>query len=158
MRTDADTSMGSPSSSSSSSHCSSLTSLTIPNSVTCVGASAFENCEDLTSVTLPNTVDMAEDVFNFCTSLATFITSFPPLVSAAFVAWAVGNSRNRANWQLTTLKQSRNVLSLITTLAFEGRREVMMDLNEITSDMRFEGELGFLGPIMRTNIRSWSRQ
>ena len=31
--------------------------------------------------------------------------------------WAVGNSCNRSNWQLTTLKQSRNILRLIATLS-----------------------------------------
>ena len=34
----------------------------------------------------------------------------------SFIAWAVGNSRNRANWKFTTVKQLRNVLRLITAL------------------------------------------
>ena len=48
---------------------------------------------------------------------------FRPRASPAFIAWAVGGSRNRANWQLTTLKQLRNVLGLITALTLE-RRDV----------------------------------
>ena len=37
-------------------HCSSLTSVTIPNSVTNIGGSAFSGCSSLTSVTIPNSV------------------------------------------------------------------------------------------------------
>ena len=36
--------------------CSSLTSVTIPNSVTSIGSGAFRGCESLTSVTIPNSV------------------------------------------------------------------------------------------------------
>jgi BspA type Leucine rich repeat region (6 copies) len=36
--------------------CSSLTSVTIPNSVTSIGAGAFQVCSKLTSVTIPNSV------------------------------------------------------------------------------------------------------
>ena len=38
------------------SHCSSLTSVTIPNSVTSIADYAFEGCSSLTSVTIPNSV------------------------------------------------------------------------------------------------------
>jgi hypothetical protein len=37
-------------------NCSSLTSITIPNSVTSIGSSAFYNCSSLTSITIPNSV------------------------------------------------------------------------------------------------------
>ena len=33
-----------------------LTSVTIPNSVTCIGGAAFSGCSGLTSVTIPNSV------------------------------------------------------------------------------------------------------
>jgi len=46
-----------------------------------------------------------------------------PGVSFAFIAWAVGSSRNRTNWQITILKRMRNVLRLITTLTWK-RRDV----------------------------------
>ena len=42
---------------------------------------------------------------------------YHPSPPPSFIAWSVGSSRNRDNWQLTTVKQLRNVLSLITTFA-----------------------------------------
>ena len=36
--------------------CSSLTSVTIPDSVTSIGSAAFRNCSSLTSVTIPDSV------------------------------------------------------------------------------------------------------
>ena len=50
--------------------CSSLTSVTIPNSVTSIGNSAFVYCSGLTSVTLPNSViSIGEGAFYGCSSL-----------------------------------------------------------------------------------------
>ena len=50
--------------------CSSLTSVTIPNSVTNIENSAFGNCTSLTSVTLGNSVTYIDDFAFFgCTSL-----------------------------------------------------------------------------------------
>ena len=49
---------------------SSLTSITIPNSVTSIGYGTFYNCSGLTSVTIPNSVTSIEGwVFRSCTSL-----------------------------------------------------------------------------------------
>ena len=50
--------------------CSSLTSITIPNSVTEIGMHAFFCCSSLTSVIIPNSVtEIGEGVFEGCTSL-----------------------------------------------------------------------------------------
>ena len=50
--------------------CSSLTSVTIPNSVTSIGESAFAGCSSLTSVTIPNSVtSIGNDAFRNCFSL-----------------------------------------------------------------------------------------
>ena len=50
--------------------CSSLTSVTIGNSVTSIGNNAFYNCSSLTSVTIGNSVSSIGDVaFNGCSSL-----------------------------------------------------------------------------------------
>ena len=50
--------------------CSSLTSITIPNSVTSIGNSAFSGCSSLTSVTIPNSVtSIGEYAFYNCINL-----------------------------------------------------------------------------------------
>ena len=51
--------------------CSSLTSLTLPSSVTSIGSSAFSGCSGLTSLTLPSSVtSIGESAFRGCSSLA----------------------------------------------------------------------------------------
>ena len=50
--------------------CSSLTSISIPNSVTSIGEYAFNNCSSLTSITIPNSVTSIGDrAFTWCESL-----------------------------------------------------------------------------------------
>ena len=50
--------------------CNRLTSITIPNSVTSIGSSAFSNCDSLTSVTIPNSVtSIGNDAFYSCDGL-----------------------------------------------------------------------------------------
>ena len=61
--------------------CSSLTSITIPNSVTSIGRSAFEDCSSLTSITIPNSVTRIGDwTFSGCSSLRdiTCLAVIPP--------------------------------------------------------------------------------
>ena len=53
------------------SSCSSLTSITIPNSVTSIGYGVFYNCSSLTSITIPNSVTRIEEaMFGGCYALA----------------------------------------------------------------------------------------
>ena len=64
------------------SNCTSLTSVTIPDSVTTIGSRAFSGCTGLTSVTIPNSVTTIYDsVFRSCTGLTSVtignsVTSF----------------------------------------------------------------------------------
>ena len=53
-------------------NCSSLASVTIPDSVTSIGSSAFSDCSKLTSVTIPDSVTSIGGVaFGGCSSLTT---------------------------------------------------------------------------------------
>ena len=55
-------------------NCSSLTSITIPNSVMSIGSSAFRGCSSLTSVTIPNSVtSIGDEAFWGCTNLTDII-------------------------------------------------------------------------------------
>ena len=106
--------------------CSGLTSLTLPRGFTTIGESAFGFCNGLTSLTLPHSlVKVGKHAYDECRSLTSVV--FRPSVSPAFIAWAVGSSRHRTNWQLTTLKQSRNVLRLITVMASYSRDVASVD-------------------------------
>ena len=52
-------------------HCSSLTSITIPEGVTSIGNYAFYGCSSLTSISLPEAVtSIGEYAFDYCSSLA----------------------------------------------------------------------------------------
>ncbi len=52
------------------SDCTSLTSITIPDSVTSIESYAFENCTSLTDITIPDSVTSIEEYsFNNCTGL-----------------------------------------------------------------------------------------
>ena len=54
--------------------CSSLTSVTIPNSVTNIGSSAFLGCSSLTSVTIPNSVtNIGYDAFQGCRGITEIV-------------------------------------------------------------------------------------
>ena len=69
------------------SYCRSLTSITIPNSVTSIGKSAFSGCNSLTSITIPNSVTSIGDyAFNYCSALTsiTIPNSLTSIGSEAF--------------------------------------------------------------------------
>ena len=67
--------------------CSSLTSLTIPSSVTSIGSSAFEGCSGLTSFTIPSSVtSISSGAFEGCSGLTSFTipSSVTSIGSGAF--------------------------------------------------------------------------
>jgi hypothetical protein len=53
-------------------HCSGLTSVTIPGSITAIGIATFQDCTNLASVTIPDSVtSIGNYAFYSCSSLAT---------------------------------------------------------------------------------------
>lgn len=74
------------------SSCSSLTSVTIPESVTNIGASAFSGCSSLTSIIIPNNVtSIGNQTFYYCSSLAS-ITIGNSVTSIGARAFAMNSS------------------------------------------------------------------
>ena len=68
------------------SYCDSLTSVTIPNSVTSIGDYAFSGCSSLTSVTIPNSVTfIGYSAFQFCSSLTS--VTIPNGVIGEYAFW-----------------------------------------------------------------------
>ena len=68
-------------------YCTNLTSVTLPNSVTSLGNGAFYNCTGLTSVTIPSSVtSIGGGAFNSCTGLTsvTIPNSVTSIGGAAF--------------------------------------------------------------------------
>ena len=57
-------------------NCSGLTTITIPNSVTWIGAEAFRNCSGLTSITIPDSVEgIWQEAFSCCSNLTSITIS-----------------------------------------------------------------------------------
>ena len=81
--------------------CSSLTSLTLPSSVTSIGSSAFSGCSGLTSLTLPSSVTSIEwSAFSGCSGLTslTLPSSVTSIGGSAFSGCS-GLSSIYVNWE-----------------------------------------------------------
>ncbi len=54
--------------------CTSLTNITIPNSVTSIGQEVFSDCRSLTNITIPNSVtSIGSNAFGYCRSLTNIV-------------------------------------------------------------------------------------
>ena len=85
--------------------CTSLTSIIIPNSITSIGVSAFVDCTSLASITIPNSVTrIGNNTFYGCTSLASI--TIPDSVTS------IGNSVFYGCFGLTTLTIPSSVTSI----------------------------------------------
>lgn len=63
-------------------NCSGLVSITIPEAVTTIRFQAFSHCSSLTSITLPGSVTVIEDyVFNGCSNLRSVYCKMPDPIS-----------------------------------------------------------------------------
>ena len=117
-------------------YCDNLTSINLPDGLITIEPYAFYECWNLTSLELPHSVrNVSPSAFARCTSL-TSVVFRPPVSRAAFHAWVVGKSRNRSNWELTTLQHTHNVLRLITVMSSWTRDVTRVDLDPA-------GEFGF---------------
>ena len=85
--------------------CSKLTRVTIGNSVTRIGSSAFEGCSKLTSVTIPDSVTtIGSDAFYKCTSLTS--VTIPNSVTT------IGGSAFSSCYSLTSVTIPNSVTSI----------------------------------------------
>ena len=92
--------------------CSSLTTITLPNSITSIYNQAFEGCSSLTTITLPNSVtSISSDAFSGCSSL-TSITLPNSITSIGSYAFSGCSS-------LTTITLPNSITS-IGSYAFRG--------------------------------------
>ena len=93
------------------------------------------------------------------------VHSVPPLVSrAAFIIWAVGSSRNRANWQLTIVKRARNVMRLITRFidgpvdawrAWARQKGVLVTARDEDRYMILRGKKSLNAGVMMLDVGGW---
>jgi len=117
--------------------CSSLTSVTIPNSVTSIGNYAFESCSSLTSVTIPDSVtSIGNYAFGSCSSLTSI--TIPDSVTS------IGNGTFQYCSSLTSVTIPDGVTS-IGYQAFDGSGiSFLEDTNSIKYLISASGNTAYL--------------
>ena len=99
------------------SFCSSLTSITIPDSVTSIGESAFHSCSRLTSITIPNSVtSIGSYAFRNCTSLTSITIPNSVTSIGSFAFEGTGYYNNSSNWENGELYIGNNLIVVRSAL------------------------------------------
>ena len=122
--------------------CTSLTSITIPDSVTMIGQVAFQNCISLTSITIPDSVTKIDTaVFENCTSLTSI--TIPNSVTS------IGQSAFENCTSLTSITIPNSV-TMIESETFRGC--VGLEGVIIPDSVGYIGERAFSGCISLASI------
>ena len=96
-------------------YCTSLTSITIPSSVTSIGSYAFEDCTGLTSITIPEGVtSIGKYAFRGCTSLAS-VTFADDSQLTSIGSWAFEDCTGLTNVYVSTTGWYRYTSSIATS-------------------------------------------
>jgi len=101
-----------------------LTSITIPDSITCIGVEAFLECTDLESVTIPSSVTTIEDrAFKGCTKLKSIV--IPDSVTR------IGDKAFEGCVRLTSILSAEAVISVPAGVASSNQDQMSDTLTDI---------------------------
>ena len=111
--------------------CSSLTNITIPDSVTSIGSYAFNNCSGLTSVTIGNSVNtIGYSAFSGCTSL-TSITIPDSVTSIGDSAFGGGDY----GFSINTITLPYKFAGSATLFGIPNDAEITVNFNDVSEGL-----------------------